>query len=198
MSSDTEFLTIVPDGDFVLTLHNSEECQHAEGARFLVSSRQLRSVSKYYDNVLQVGSIFDRPIATDGRAHHAVEGFSLAAMYIVMLIAHLQAHLVPRQVTLALFIDIISFIRATQMELIASSYTNTWKAHLQKLEPSFQYGRDAVRWLYFARFTINWRAFRSMAVALMTRAPDQIDFLGLPFHPGVTGTCCDVVYIRHR
>jgi hypothetical protein len=187
MRYNSEFIAIIPDGDFVITLNNSEECQHASGARFLVSSRQLRSASSYFENMFTPKLSAEVCIGDDGRYHHNVVGFSLAAMSIVMNTAHLQAHMIPRKVTLETFASITKCSVDLKMEGGLKPYYNTWVVQLKKLVPSYQYGPDVVRWLLLAVLCQNWSMFRGLAVAAMTRSPLKIDFQGLPFSSHAKG-----------
>ncbi|KAH3942731.1 hypothetical protein HBH70_072690 [Parastagonospora nodorum] len=183
VSDNNEFIAIISDDDLVITLNNSEECQHASGARFLVSSRQLRSVSSYFEDLFTPELSAEICIGDDGRYHHKVLDFSLAAMSFVMNIAHLQTHMVPRNVTLETFISIITCCTDLSVDIELQPYNNIWVPQLNKLVRSYQYGVEGMRWLLFAYLRDDWYMFRTSAVAMMTKSPVEIDFHGLPFLP---------------
>lgn len=92
MSSPSELVTIDTNGDIIITLwpRKRQDDHSPMKVRFLVSSRQLRSASRYFDNMLRRDFSEATPSSTDGRHHVSADDFHEYAFGVVMLIVHSQ------------------------------------------------------------------------------------------------------------
>jgi hypothetical protein len=98
----------------------------SDGARFIVTSRHPRSVSVSFNDTFLPETGIDNLSDVVGRYIHGTRDFSIAAMSIIMNIAHLQAHLIAREVTLKTFVHIGILAVAFKTENVFSFYVNSW------------------------------------------------------------------------
>jgi hypothetical protein len=161
--------------------------EEAPAVRFLVSSRQLRIVSTYFDNMFKCSCSESVPNSDDGLYHIAAYGWSSKAMEVVLDIAHVQAKRIPGVVPLEFFVMILSIVDYYQMQDTIAIYVKLWMLQIQALSKPVVYCTEAVCWLFLAFQLKEHDLFEKMANVIVTTAPSHIQTLDLPFPPVVQG-----------
>jgi len=98
----------------------------ANEVRFLVSSRQLRIVSPYFDNTFKRDYSETVPCLKDGLYHVQAQHWSKEAFGVILSISHQQVKAIPKEVTPALFAHILMAADYYQMGDVLAIYAEKW------------------------------------------------------------------------
>jgi hypothetical protein len=164
--------------------------QEAPAVSFLVSSRQLRIVSPYFDNMLKRSYGESVPNPDDGLYHIMAEGWCSEAMEVVLNIAHVQVKRILDCISLKLFVKILVIADYYQMQDTIALYTKLWMLQLKGVSKPAVYCEEAVYWLFIAFQLKENVLFSDLATKIIKTASNGIETLDLPFAPVVQGKQC--------
>jgi hypothetical protein len=164
--------------------------QEAPAVRFLVSSRQIRIVSPYFDNMLKGRYGESVPNPDDGLYHIMAEGWCSEAMEVVLNIAHVQVKRIPDCIPLQLFVKILVIVDYYQMQDTIASHAKLWMLQLEGVSKPVVYCEDAVCWLFLAFQLKETALYSDMATKIIETASNDIETLDLPFAPHIQSKQC--------
>jgi hypothetical protein len=170
---------------------SAEGAERAKNAspevQFLVSSRQLRIVSPYFDNMFKQEYTETVPDPEDDLYHIQAEGSSDKALAVVLSTVHVQMKNIPRTIFPALFANIFLIADYYQTEKVLALYTTRWKYELKKTPHVSSYFEKAVLLMFLGMKLKDRDLFMSMASMVAKHSWGPIQFLDLPFPSGVQG-----------
>ncbi|KAI4915273.1 hypothetical protein J4E85_010398 [Alternaria conjuncta] len=118
--------------------------------KFLVSSRQLRIVSSYFDSIFKGGYNETLPNPDDGLYYIKAEDWDAEAMEVVMNIVHVQVKRIPESVSLELFVKILILVDYYHMQDAIASQAKLWMSQTIGSDRPTNYSAKAVYWLFLA------------------------------------------------
>ena len=166
------------------------EMAEAPAVRFLVSSRQLRIVSPYFDNMFKGCYNETLPKPDDGLYHIKAEGWCPEAMEVIMNITHVRVKGIPDRIPLELFVKILVIVDYYNMQDTMALHFRYWRLPLELLPLPDTYCSEAVYWLFVSFQLKEHEIFEKMADIIILNAPSEILTLDLPFAPAVHGKQC--------
>jgi len=159
----------------------------ASEVRFLVSSRQLRIVSPYFDNMFKRDYSETVPCLKDGLYHVQAQRWSTEAFGVILSISHQQVKAIPKKVMPALLAHILMVADYYQMGDVLAMYEEKWWLYItepSKLSPIPRtYGEKWVYWMFLVSRRKDWKLFKDAATIFIKSSRTPIQCLGLPFHP---------------
>ncbi|KAI4681764.1 uncharacterized protein J4E84_007359 [Alternaria hordeiaustralica] len=165
----------------------ANESSSPPAVKFLVSSRQLRIVSSYFDSIFKGGYNETVLNPADGLYHIRAEGWDAEAMEVIMNIVHVQVKRIPEYVSLELFVKILVLVDYYHMQDAIASHATLWMSQTIGSDRPTSYSAKAVYWLFLAIRMGDRTLSRNMARVIITTASRPITFQGLPFPPELEG-----------
>jgi len=165
----------------------AHESESRPTVKFLVSSRQLRIVSSYFDSIFKGGYNETVPSPDDGLYHIKAEGWDAEAMEVTMNTVHVQVKRIPESVSLELFVKILILVDYYHMQDAIDSHAKLWMAQTVLSDRPTHYSAKSVYWLFLAIRMEDRTLSRNMARTIVTTASRPITFQGLPFPPELEG-----------
>ncbi|KAI4658727.1 uncharacterized protein J4E79_006485 [Alternaria viburni] len=104
----------------------ANESSSQPAVKFLVSSRQLRIVSSYFDSIFKGGYNETLPNPDDGLYYIKAEDWDAEAMEVIMDIVHVQVKRIPEYVSLELFVKILVLVDYYHMQDAIASHAKLW------------------------------------------------------------------------
>ncbi|KAI4612463.1 hypothetical protein J4E80_007197 [Alternaria sp. BMP 0032] len=154
---------------------------------YLVSSRQLRIVSPYFEKMFKRNYDETVPNSEDGLYHVRAQQWNPDALAIMLNIAHLQFAAIPKEISVELFVALFLVADYYQMEDALRLFTKEWQGQLQEQTMPEHYGEESMLWMFLGVKLKDWMIFESMASMAMRQACCPIQFLDLPFPRGEKG-----------
>jgi hypothetical protein len=153
----------------------------------LVSIRQLRIVSRYFDNMFKGGYI-ETQLHPDGKYHISAHGWNPGALALAMNIAHVQLKAIPETVDLTGLVELTVVADYYDMEPALASYTQRWARQLLAGPDVKEYGVESTLKMYLAAkyqdaWVLDWTA-----TLAMQWSRGLIQDLDLPFPRNIIGT----------
>jgi hypothetical protein len=152
----------------------------------LVSSRQLRIVSRYFDNMFKGGYI-ETQLHPDGKYHISANGWNPGALTLAMNIAHVQLKAIPETIDLTGLVELTVVADYYDMEPTVASYTQRWAKQLLAGPDVKEYGEESMLRMYLAAkykdaWVLDWTATLAMKWSM-----GAIQDLDLPFPRNIIG-----------
>jgi hypothetical protein len=164
------------------------EDKDVDEVHFLVSSRQLRIVSRYFGRLFASNFSEATVDSLDGRYHIKTTEFHPTAITHVMNAAHTQTKSVPRTVNIAALVHIAVLIDYYEMHEAMTFYTDIWLPSIRSscapMPPS--HCKTVVVWIFLARFFKLADTFEEMTATIIRESKGPVQDLGLPI-PDVVG-----------
>ncbi|KAI4641163.1 hypothetical protein J4E93_008041 [Alternaria ventricosa] len=154
---------------------------------YLVSSRQLRIVSPYFEKMFKRNYDETVPNTEDGLYHVRAQQWNPHALAIMLNIAHLQFVALPKKISVRLFVALFLVADYYQMEDALRLFTKEWQDQLQEQLMPTVYCEELMLWMFLGVKLKEWEVFESMASMAMREACCPIQFLDLPFPRGEKG-----------
>jgi hypothetical protein len=155
----------------------------------LVSSRQLRIVSAYFDNMFK-GSYKETQLGSfDGKYHISADGWNPDALTLAMNIAHVQVKEIPDKIALTTLVELVVVTDYYAMEPAVAIYTKRWvDQHFEDEEDyvtSYEVTSTLLMFLA-AKFKVV-DMFSNTASLAMQESVGPLQDLGLPFPKDIIG-----------
>jgi len=154
---------------------------------YLVSSRQLRIVSPYFEKMFKRNYDETVPNSEDGLYHVRAQQWNPHALAIMLNIAHLQFAAIPKELSVRLFVALFLVADYYQMEDALRLFTKEWQEQLQEQPMPTLYSEESMLWMFLGVKLKEGEIFESMASLAMREACHPIQFLDLPFPRGEKG-----------
>jgi len=154
---------------------------------YLVSSRQLRIVSPYFEKMFKRNYDEIVPNSEDGLYHVRAQQWNPDALAIMLNIAHLQFAAIPKEMSVRLFVALFLVADYYQMEDALRLFTKEWQEELQEQPMPTLYSEESMLWMFLGVKLKEWEIFESTASLAMRQACHPIQFLDLPFPRGEKG-----------
>jgi hypothetical protein len=156
----------------------------------LVSSRQLRIVSAYFDNMFK-GSYKETQLSSvDGKYHISADGWNPDALKLAMNIAHVQVKAIPDKIALTTLVELVVVTDYCVMEAAVAIYTKRWVDQHFKDEEDYVtlYGVTSTLLMFLAAKFKVVDMFSNTASLAMQESVGPLQDLGLPFPKDIVGT----------
>ncbi|EDU46655.1 hypothetical protein TUN205_00016 [Pyrenophora tritici-repentis] len=216
MTGETQLITVDPNGDTIIILKdpdtallgwrdedvlikelglfgargNAQEStsEGAKEVRFLVSSRQLRIVSAYFDNMFKRDYSETVPCQEDNLYHVQAQHWSTRAIGVLLSISHQQVKSIPEKITPGLFAQIFVVADYYQMGDVLKIYAEKWWGQFKEPSSSLfnlspipkTYCENSVYWMFLAARFKDWNQFKDIATTVLHFARTPIQSLELP------------------
>ncbi|KAH8625722.1 hypothetical protein IG631_19601 [Alternaria alternata] len=155
--------------------------------RCLVSPRQMRIVSPYFENMFKFNYGETVSVFEDDLYHVQAQGWNPEAFAVVLNVAHVQLQAIPRKVSLASFAWFYVIADYYQMEGVLGLFTTEWFDQLKQQPMPITYSKELVLWMFLSVKLQDMETFNHMALIATRKACYPIQFLDLPFPPGAQG-----------
>ncbi|KAH7094358.1 hypothetical protein FB567DRAFT_585740 [Paraphoma chrysanthemicola] len=196
MTTRGGMLKIHPQGDTVLILRNTDggplqDWPDHDEMRYLVSSTQLRAVSRHWSRFFESNSPETIPNPADGRYHIREYDLSARAMWIVLQLAHWKADITPHDTKFSIYTAVKIIVQLYSLEAVLAVYLETMAERsgegrdCSTLGFCLVYSEKSVYWLFKTWRLKHWSYFCSLAVLIMGKSTNKIDFIDLPFPANV-------------
>ncbi|CAN9266257.1 unnamed protein product [Alternaria alternata] len=169
------------------TANNSEVApleRELPKTRYLVSSRQMRIVSPYFENMFKFNYGETVPVFEDDLYHVQAQGWNPEAFAVVLNVAHIQLQAIPKKVSLASFAWLYVIADYYQMEGVLGLFTLGWLKQLKQQPMPRAYSRELVLWMFLSMKLQDMKTFDNMALIATRNSCYPIQFLDLPFSLG--------------
>lgn len=161
--------------------------QELSTTRYLVSSRQLRIVSPYFENMFKGNYGETIPVSEVGLPHIQAQGWNPEAFAVMLNIARVRLQAIPKTVSLASLAWLFVIADYYQMEEVLRLFTTGWLSELKLQRMPRIYSKELVLWMFLSIKRQDTEIFSNMASITARHTCYPIQFLDLPFPPGVQG-----------
>jgi hypothetical protein len=170
------------------TTDTATEATRPDEVHILVSSRQLRIVSAYFDNMFK-GSYKETQLGSfDGKYHISADGWNPDALKLAMNIAHVQVNAIPDKIALTTLVELVVVTDYYDMERAVAVYTKPWvDQHLKEAFKVNWYGVESTLLLFLASKFNNTDVVTPKARLAVQESAGPIQDLGLPFPGDIVG-----------
>ncbi|CAN9252145.1 unnamed protein product [Alternaria alternata] len=169
------------------TANNSEVApleRELPKTRYLVSSRQMRIVSPYSQNMFKFSYGETVPVFEDDLHHVQAQGWNPEAFAVVLNVAHIQLQAIPKKVSLASFAWLYVIADCYQIEGVLGLFTLGWLKQLKQQPMPRAYSKELVLWMFLSMKLQDMKTFDNMALIATRNSCYPIQFLDLPFSLG--------------
>jgi len=153
--------------------------------RYLVSSRQLRIVSPYFENMFKRDYEETVPDSRDNLYHVQAQQWDPEAFTVMLNIAHLQPLAIPNKVSLRLFAGLFVIADYYQMVDTSRLFTAEWLRQLKQQPRPTDYTEESMLWMFLGAKLKDLDMFGSMASIAMMQARHPIQLMDLPLPSSV-------------
>ena len=163
----------------------AQDEQEPSAIHYLVSSRQLRIVSPYFENMFKRNYDETVPDSRDSLYHVQAQQWNPEAFTVMLNIAHLQLSAIPKRISLKLFAGLFVVADYYRMEDTLRLFTAEWLRQLKQQPEPTDYTEESMLWMFLGAKLTDVDMFGSMASIAMMQGCHPIQFLNLPFPSGV-------------
>jgi hypothetical protein len=164
------------------------EASKPDEVHILVSSRQLRIVSAYFDNMFKGNYKETQPGSFKGKSYISADGWNPDALKLAMNIAHVQVNAIPDKIALTTLVELIVVTDYYDMERAVAVYTKPWvDQHLKEAFKVNSYGVESTLLLFLASKFNNADVVTQKARLAVQESAGPIQDLGLPFPKHIIG-----------
>ncbi|KAI4950367.1 hypothetical protein J4E91_004248 [Alternaria rosae] len=163
---------------------DSAQRKHPEEVHFLVSSRQLRLVSVYFDTMFKRNFAESVADSTDGKYHIWATGWNPEALERLMNIAHARSTGLQDYVNLDELVEMVLIVDYYDMH--EAPYTHVKKCFtrigngIRSLAPNNTLGSDVIKWMFLSYVFQQDRILEIATELAKKHSKGPLQDLGLP------------------
>jgi hypothetical protein len=161
------------------TVTQEDEDDESLEYHYLVSMRQLRNTSAFFDNIFKHGFIEAQP-KDDGKFHFSTQDFSPEALTHVLNIVHTQNRDVPEEPNMRLLAHMAVIMDYYRLHDALAAWSKIWQSSSQMQCVDDGYSHNTIIKLFVSLIS-GWKEnFTSASIVTGLHCPDFTQALGPP------------------